>query len=753
MCGSPAGAGQAIRPLKINYIRMKNLVSEFQVSGKFQLYRSLMVIIGLTALIVFTSGNPVSKSGMKIYISTTGNDRWSGRLSQSNHDKTDGPFATISRARDEIRKLKENKKLPEGSIVIEIQEGSYELPDAIELGPKDGGKDSLSRIIYLGKKGRVVRLTGGKRLTKWQLVTEKDVLGKLRPEVRDKIYQTDLSAAGIKEFGSLAGSGTELFFNDKPMKISRYPNKGFVKITGLLNIDPVDVRGTKGDKAGKFIYDDRRISLWKNEKDAWVQGYWFWDWSEERQKVASIDTVKRIIELEPPYHRYGYRTGQWFFGLNLISEIDEPGEYYIDRERGILYFYPPSDIEKGHAYVSVTKNIFNMNNVSFLTIEGVILEGCRETAVIMKDCNYCSVAGCSVRNAGDWAVTINGGIRDGVKSCDIYDTGAGGIYIQAGDRNTLVPAGCYADNNYIHHTARIKRIYNPCISLYGVGNRVTHNLMAHVPHMAIYFSGNDHLMEYNEIGDVCYESNDAGAIYAGRDWTMRGNIIRYNYLHDISGFEKKGCVGIYLDDAFSSADITGNIFNRVTRAAMIGGGRDNSIVNNIFIGCTPSLHVDARGIGWMENEHIPDWMKEAEEKGTILGIAYNRPPYSTRYPALANILNDEPKAPKGNVISLNICVGGNWDKPSGFWNTAVEKKARPYLTMENNFISSDSEVEDSTSKSIIIADPLFVNPKDPEKGKFLLRNDSPALKAGFKQIPFEKIGLYKSDDRASWPVQ
>ncbi|MEO9005062.1 MAG: right-handed parallel beta-helix repeat-containing protein, partial [Ginsengibacter sp.] len=553
------------------------------------------------------------------------------------------------------------------------------------------------------------------------------------------------------DFGSPGGEGIELFFNDKPMWISRYPNKGFVKITGLLNEDPVDVRGTKGDKVGKFNYDDSRINEWKNEKDAWVDGYWFWDWSEQRQKIAKIDTLKKLIEVEPPYHTYGYRVGQWFYGFNLLSEIDEPGEYYVDREKGILYFYPPSDIKKGHSFVSVNKNIISLNKVPFLTIQGMILEGSRETVVEMQDCNDALLVGCTIRNAGDEAVTIHGGMRNGVVGCDIYGVGAGGINITAGDRKTLVAAACFADNNNIHHIARIKRVYYPGISLNGVGNRASHNRIAHLPHMGIYFSGNDHLMEYNEIFDVCYQSNDAGAIYAGRNWTMRGNKIQYNYLHDISGFEGKGCVGVYLDDAFSGVDIIGNVFDKVTRAMMIGGGRDNNVLNNIFVDCVPSLHVDARGLGWM-HESPEAWIKEAEDKGTILGTVYNKPPYSTRYPNLINLLNDEPEAPKGNVISYNVCDGGAWDTNVGFWRTSIEDKARPYLEMKDNVVALNSAVKDSLSKSFLRANPLFVNQKNPKQGKYQLSANSPALKLGFKQILFDKIGLYQSDERASWPV-
>jgi hypothetical protein len=742
-------------PLKreiVKIIKMKRSFFTQMISDKLSLFSLLVAPVVFSLLVSCTSQDSSLKYGLKLYVATTGNDSWSGKFQRPDQKKTNGPFATLEGARNAIRDLKKTGKLPKGNVIIEIQGGVYELPQVFELETRDGGTDSLSRIIYSGQKDGEVRLSGGRYLTKWEPVTDKEVLEKFRPAVRDKIYRADLAAEGISDFGSPGGLGMELFFNDKPMWISRYPNKGFVKIVGLFNEDPVDVRGTTGDLKGKFIYDDPQISLWKKEKDAWVHGYWFWDWSEQRHKIAGIDPAKKIIEVVPPYHHYGYRLGQWFYGFNLLSEIDEPGEYYIDREKGLLYFFPPSDINKGKTFVSLIKNIITMNQVSFLTIQGVTMEGCRETVVDMKDCHNALVAGCIIRNSGDWGVAINEGTGNGVAGCDISDIGAGGINIKAGDRKTLVPAKCFADNNYIHHIARIKRISNACIHLFGVGNRATHNYLAHIPHNAIYFNGNEHLMEYNDISDACYESNDAGAVYAGRDWAMRGNIIRFNYFHDISGFEGKGCVGLYLDDAFSSADVTGNVFKNVTRAMMLGGGRDNTVTNNIFVDCVPSLHIDARGMNWMAY-HIDAWIKEANEKGTVLGLDYNHPPYSTRYPKLLTILNDEPYSPKGNVISRNICLGGDWDKPAGFWPVSIENAARPYLTMEDNIVSPTSQVQDSTLASFIITDPLFVNQKDPEKGKFQLAPGSPALKHCFKQIPFDKIGLYKSEFRASWPKQ
>jgi hypothetical protein len=714
----------------------------------------LPVIVYVAALCITSGCNAFMKDhGLTLYISPSGSDSWSGKLATPSDNKTDGPLATLEGARDAVRKLRHDGSLTRESVRIVLEAGTYELSGTFSLDSIDSGADSLSPVVFAAARGAEVRITGGRLIKGWQQVSDKSVLNQFRPEVRSFIMQAVADPSGVPDFGSPHGGGAELFFNDQPMHVSRYPNKGYMKIAGLLNLDPVDIRGTKGDKSGKFIYDDGRISKWVAEKDPWVHGYWFWDWSEERHKIAQIDTVKKILEVLPPYHNYGYRTGQWFYGFNLLCEIDEPGEYYVDRSAGIIYFYPPSDISKGKSYISSIQTLIDLNGVSNVSFDGLIFEGCRSTAVRIRNSENVSVIASTIRNTGDAAVEIKGGRKNGVTGCDIYNAGGAGITIEAGDRHTLEPGSCYADNNFIHNIARLKRVYNPGITISGAGNRISHNLIRVVPHMAIGFLGNDHVIEYNEIDSACYESNDAGAIYTGRNWTMRGNLIRFNYLHNISGFEGKGCVGIYLDDAFSSAEIYGNIFKNVTRAMMIGGGRDNKVINNIFVDCVPSMHVDARGLGWMRNEHIPGWIKEAEDSGTILGIAYNKPPYSVRYPELMNILQDEPRAPKGNIISNNICYGGVWDKASGFWHVAIEDKARPYLKMENNVVSPGSQVEDSLSKSILIADPCFVERSDPEKGKFKLADGSPAFRTGFIQIPFEKIGLYQDKNRASWPVK
>jgi hypothetical protein len=209
-------------------------------------------------------------------------------------------------------------------------------------------------------------------------------------------------------------------------------------------------------------------------------------------------------------------------------------------------------------------------------------------------------------------------------------------------------------------------------------------------------------------------------MYAWNDWAARGHVVRHNFIHHVYGHEGKGCSGVYLDDNFSIADIVGNIFYRMPRSIQIGGGRDATIENNVFVECWPALSIDARGLGWRAygKEELVKKLKQ---------WPYTGDPWTSRYPRLLTLLDDEPMAPKGHVIARNICVDGKWD--------GNEPKARPYLKYADNLVDED---------------PRFVA---REKGDFRLRPDSPALKRGFKPIPVEKIGLQKDAARASWPVE
>jgi hypothetical protein len=658
-----------------------------------------IVLMGISAAACCRCG------AAEFFVSPQGNDAQAGTRNQ--------PFQTLEAARDAVRRSDHSEET-----VVWLRAGVYERPRPFELTAEDSGRPGKP-VTYRACPDEEVRIVGGRQISDWRPVTDEAVLERLVSDARGKVLQVDLKAAGIHDYGQVRSGGLELFFEDKPMTLARWPNEGFVTIVGLVDPDTVNIRGTKGSKTGKFMYEGDRPNRWLQENDVWVHGYWFWDWADERQKVESIDTEKRVITVVPPFHGYGYRVGQWFYGLNILAELDTPGEWYLDREKGVLYFWPPTPIEKGRAVVSVSDVLVRLTGVEHMTFQGVIFEATRGTAVVMKACKHTQIAGCVLRNIGNRAVQIEGGQNNGVAGCNIYGTGGGGIDLRGGERASLASGGHFADNNHIHRYGRWNRMYTPAVSLDGVGNRVTHNLIHDAPHMAISFGGNDHVIEFNEIHDVCLESNDAGAIYAGRDWTMRGTAIRHNYLHDITGFRGRGCVGVYLDDMFCGTQIYGNVFYRVTQAAFIGGGRDCSVANNVFVDCRPSLHVDARAMGWARDS-VDTTMVER-----LKAMPYNSELWRNRYPQLAGILEDEPAAPKGNVVTRNISRGGRWDE--------VSSDAKPYVTFLDNCVDEDPRFEG----------------RPPET--FALEDSSPAFKLGFQRIPFEKIGLYADEYRTGLP--
>ncbi|MCC6322967.1 MAG: alpha/beta fold hydrolase [Phycisphaerales bacterium] len=668
-------------------------------------------------------------------------------------DQADGsaahPVATLERARDLVRAIRraagprgKGTTGAGGAAVVTLHAGTYELVRAFELSTEDGGTEG-SPIIYQAALGAEVRISGGRRVNGWKPVTDPAVLARLDPVARGRVVQADLRAMGVTDFGTMGGGfgkeggpGLELFFRDQPQTISRYPNEDFITIADVLGETDIKRPRAKARVEGIITYDEReaeRLARWKDETEPWALGYWLHDWAEERQKIASIDPAARRITLAPPNHHYGYRQGGWFYGFNLLCEIDRPGEWFLDRAAGVIFFWPPDaemrPIKDGEAVVSVLDSLVTLSSAEFVTFRGLTFEHARGTAFRMEKAKGNRVEDCTLRNIGSWAVSIRGE-ESGVHNCEITGTGDGGVSLGGGDRKTLTPGRLTAENNHIHHWSRWNRMNRQGIALSGVGNRAAHNLLHDSPHTAIVFSGNDHAIEFNEIHDVCKESNDAGAIYAGRDWTGRGNVIRHNFLHHLSGFKggrAKGCIGIYLDDMFSGVTITGNIFYDVTMAAYIGGGMDNRVENNLFIDCKPAVHVDARGLGWA-HKWSDDWLREVKEKGTLTGIRFDQPPYSERYPELATLMTrtPPPPAPTGNIIGRNIQFGGTWSD--------FENGSGSLVTIEHNLLG---------------VDPLFVDAAartGASAGAFRLRDDSPAFKAGamgeegYQRIPVEKIG-------------
>jgi hypothetical protein len=305
------------------------------------------------------------------------------------------------------------------------------------------------------------------------------------------------------------------------------------------------------------------------------------------------------------------------------------------------------------------------------------------------------------------------------------------VRLNGGSRASLTKAENFVRNSHLQRFSRWSWTYQPGVLVSGAGQVVAHNLFEDAPHTAILYSGNEHLFEYNEIREVCRFSSDAGAIYTGRDWGYRGNLVRYNFIHDIDTyFEGYGVHGVYLDDCVSGNHVFGNVLYKISGHGILhGGGRDNIMENNILARNGTGLSGDSRGLQAINN--IPGDSWNLLERLAKDGIQYQQDPWASAYPKLAVIPNDWAQVSDPNQLWLypQGCV---FSRNLGFANTS-------FTTESNAGGTGTFNKYEAMADNVADQDPMFV---DEAKLDLNLKPGSPALSIpGFVPIPFDQIGI------------
>ncbi len=739
-------------------------MSHFRLPLPLPLPLPLLLFLFLLLLSILAS---CSRSDTNFYVSTVGNDAWSGTLAEPNSAGTDGPFATLERAQEAVRTFKSSNGIPERGLNVLVRGGVYPRSTSFRLDSLDSGTETAP-IVWAPYLNEEVRLSGGARISAFVPVTDPDAQARLHPDAAANVQVTDLRAEGISDFGEITsrgGPGLELFFNDERMQLSRWPNEGFVQIadvpqngTLVYAGDPPHVRNgvIVGRHHGRFAYDEDAPSRWTKTNQVILHGYWSWDWFDEFVKIDRIDPVKKEIWPADGMSRYGYTKFQRFYAMNILEELDQPGEWYLDREDGLLYFWPPSSIEEANVTVSLLDApMIVMESTLNVKVQGFTFEHARGNAIEINGGRFADIDGCTIRNIGGTGITIRGGFDHTVNGCDIHHIGGAGMEVSGGDRKTLTPGNHQISDNHIHHYSGWVRTYLGGVNINGVGNRIANNLIHDAPHTGILLNGNENIIEYNELHRLAQQTGDVGAFYIGRDWTQRGNVIRHNYFHNLEGPGLHGVMAVYLDDWASGTIIYGNIFYKSGRSVFVGSGRDNIIENNVFIECEPSVHFDVRGRSWAiyyfdkENPLYVNTLFDRME-----AMNYTQPPYSERYPELLTYYDDEPDLPKGNKVLRNVSYGGIWTNLiEGVDFKMVEYRdnliADPVIATWERAVGAPQEVyangdtliaRELEGNVIMQGNPGFM---DLEKLDFRLRSDSKAFEMGFKVIPVERIGLIR----------
>ncbi|MCL5029609.1 MAG: right-handed parallel beta-helix repeat-containing protein [Bacteroidetes bacterium] len=471
---------------------------------------------------IFSLSQTISDT-LHLYVSLNGNDKWSGRLPAPNNKNTDGPFKKIERTNNEVRTIIKNENQNKSIIVIdvELRGGVYNINTTLNFDSLNSGNQNI-HIIYSNYNNEEVHLTGGVQISNFKKVTDENILKQLSTKAAKKVLCTKLRENGVTDFGGIATSGNwlELYFDNQPMNLARWPNQGFYSFKNVEVKDTTFKNGNKKITYAAIGFPDEHIKKWVNEENIYLHGYWYWNWSDSYEKVKYLDTLKNEIILEPPFSGYGYRNGQRFYAENILSELDTVGEWYLDRNTDELYFWPPSAISVNSIYLPQIESLIKMENVKNIEFDGLTFEATLGSCITINNAQSIVFKKCTIRNTGGYGITEKN-VKDCiVNNCDLYNIAQMGIQMSGGDRIDLISGNNKIECSKIHNFALVNRTYNPGVLLEGVGNIVNHTEIYNAPHNAILIYGNNHLIENNYIHNVCYETSDVGAIYLGRDWTM-----------------------------------------------------------------------------------------------------------------------------------------------------------------------------------------------------------------------------------------
>ncbi len=678
-------------------------------------HRFLQILL-ITAGIVTLFSLTAFAGGTSFYVSPDGNDSWPG-------NQIEKPFATIQKARDAVRELKNGSGLT-AAVTVYIRGGIYELPGTLVFKPEDSGTAEFP-VRYVAYKDEVPVISGGKAIN-----------GEWRP------YKGNILVCKIPEAENNQWAFRQLFVNGKRMTRARLPNEGSYYRVEKTEEDP-------GQNAMKYRKGD--FEPW--DQSGKVEVVIFHSWNESRLLVESVDAKEQMVTFTGPVGvplgKFTERVPNRYFIENVFEALDYPGEWYLDSETGALYLYPTGEWQDPEVRAPVINQLVRLQGdpgagkyVRHIEFSGLTFSDAgysipREgiptlpdvgdiyppSAVTLDGAKYCRLEKNTFRNTGTYALEISGEGNVVIRN-EIKQTGGGGIITRSYGKNPNI-----IRYNHIHDCGDI--FFSGCgINVDDGGGEIAHNLIHDISHTGVYSrhwatsyqeqerrnQEQQLRIESNEIHDVGSKLNDcAGIFIRDSNIVIRNNLIynvySYKYYENLGHFNNCGVPGwgIYLGCETRNTLVENNIVYNMTEAMHVFfGTRNVTIKNNIFAGC------EVRQIRYETPPNL-----DMTNNRFVRNIVYNTAPYSQVFSVAGE--NSLPVESDRNVI---YHAGGK--------NPLVINQGQGQISSWEDWLNRGYE------KNSLFEDPLFKNPENHDYG---LLPGSPAFKVGFDPIDVSKVGL------------
>ncbi|MCC9641751.1 right-handed parallel beta-helix repeat-containing protein [Rhodopirellula sp. JC740] len=709
---------------------------------------------------------PSIEPGMTLYVSP---EREPGNETPADGSKQN-PFTDLNKVRDHLRDYRKASGLPPGGVEVVLRPGRYKFEQPVVFGKIDSGTAKSPVIFRAERKGSVVFTAGESVDLKAAKVASGADLDRLKPSAHGAVMVLSIPASQ-QSLLSEYRRPRQISLDGNLLTLAQWPNLGYCHIDDIFDQGPTTRWLKPGEKpvpgsldapnGARFDTVETLSPLVQKEfartRSMQVEGYFHNDWYFQREPVGMIrDGVVQLMQ----HTRYGVANKIKSIPrrvrlVNVLAELDEPGEWYYDADDARLYFWPTKGFDRRSSTLALLWSehpaILQLKDVSYTVFRDIVFEDTGRAAVTIQSGEACLLSGCTFRNGAQRGVSIDGGLRHGITGCEFHDLESA-FSMRGGDFKTLERCYHHATNNEVHSCRR--RGYG-VMGMNGVGLYFAHNLV-HDMNGALSFNAVDTLMEFNEFYNIGYEMGDFNVAYCGANWHMMNNVLRFNFVHHL--FEPGGhpIFGFRNDDGGMGLQMFGNVFYRSGRGAAQFQGPLNSFRNNITMKSghmwwtnKSAITADEVAAEWKGLERFGRDLPHGDKGDNIYLLeqmlgknGWNRPPWSEEFPKLGQAIALNPFAQTFCVVADNyvneVRVPFHVHGGSGTVEGMESRKTGRVTDLPK---SGHFELPEK------IGWEAFV---DVEKLDFTFREDFPTPK-GFQPIPFDQIGL-KTDASRPGPV-
>lgn len=709
--------------------------------------------------------------GQKIFVSAVGDDSGDG--------SEEKPLKTLEKAIDVANEMREDS---DKLIEILLREGTYSVTNTVKIINSQKDNSLLKISAYQDEK---VTINAGVDISLSAMnIADSDFTNAIIDKPNsESVLQYNLKDAQIEDFGKISLRGhlisdekeaqAELSLNGEVQKLAGWPNGEY---TGLIKPTDSNEYG-KRTKSGiangcSFQVNYDRPSQWSKPEQAWLSGTIGPNYEFDYYPVSRFDSEKKRVYLSRGALEK-YYTEPYYRFENVPEELDEPGEYYIDRQSGMLYFYPPEDAPKD-SVLTITmstptldvsgkapNSMFRIENSKNIVFENLIFKGGRGSAITGKNNSNIKFINCEINSFGENGIRFDASTDITISDCKIHDVGQDGIlFVSCGNYQTLSPSNIVVSNNDIYNFARLERSYKTGID-FGyrcVGATASNNHIHNGPHAGMIFYGVNNDIYGNEFDNLVTEFSDMDALYCNNSnypWE-RGNKIHNNYFHDIgkssmNGRHQINVRAIRTDNRGCGLNIYENLFYNIGDGgngngnngigAITAEGTRNRIFNNLFVDCNeayfntlqykevetaddgtlyPNTIINSSGVevaNTINGAKVADLKKQMEKY---------LPVYGKQFPELYNYFYEHPNMSKTNEFKNNMII-----------NIAIPL---------SNFNGTQNKEGFRGSQMLTAASGNYVSTSDPgfvsyDKGNLELSSSATSLVDGLPNFEMSSFGI------------